>query len=359
MKMQPGPRIGVLTGGGDCPGLNAVIRAVAAVVQGVWQGTVLGIEDGFDGLLHGRIRELAGSQLDGLISQGGTILGTTNKGDPWLIRGAGDAVAAQMLEHIRAAGLQALIVVGGDGSMTIAQRLSALGVPIVGVPKTIDNDLQATDVTFGFDTAVTVIVEALDRLATTAAAHHRVMVLEVMGRDAGWLALAGGVAGGADVIGLPEWPFEWAPVCDHVRRRVVQKPGYALMCIAEGLVLPPPPAGSASGARNAGRRVPSGPGEMVAQVIEQQTGIESRCVVLGHLQRGGAPSAADRLLATRLGVAAAECACRGEHSVMVALRGTEIVPVPLVQVATGARKVPVDHDWIRVARALGVHLGSP
>lgn len=367
MTQTAARRIGLLTGGGDCPGLNAVIRAVTRTAIGRYGASVVGIEDGFEGLLHGRLRPLEYGEVAGLIGEGGTILGTTNRGDPWhfpVVDADGRTtitdVSDRVLARIREAGLDALVVVGGDGSMHIADRLIARGVPVVGVPKTIDNDLSATDTTFGFDTAVSIVSEAIDRLTTTASSHHRVMVVEVMGRYAGWIALAGGMAGGADTILIPEIPFHWEAVFRHVRHRAQRGRRFSIVCVAEGARLP-----DAEGEvvrtvdpRRTDPKQLGGIGAVVAQRIEAGTGLETRVTVLGHLQRGGSPTAYDRILATRFGTAAAECACRGESGVMVALHGTDIVTVPIAEAIARLRTVPPDHPWVDAARAVGARFGD-
>lgn len=360
------PRIGLLTGGGDCPGLNAVIRAVTRTAVGRFGATVVGIEDGFEGLYAGRMRELGYGDVAGLIAEGGTVLGTTNKGDPWHFPQAGPDgevvitdVSQQVAERVREAGLDVLVVVGGDGSMHIAQRFEALGVRVVGVPKTIDNDLSATDTTFGFDTAVAIVSEAIDRLQTTASSHHRVMVIEVMGRYAGWIALAGGLAGGADTILIPEIPFRWDAVFRHVNQRAQRGRRFSIVCVAEGARLPD--GGEVLRGldqRRTDARQLGGIGAVVARMIEEGTGLETRVTVLGHLQRGGSPTAYDRVLATRFGVAAAECACRGDSGVMVALRGTQIVPVPIGDAIASLRTVPPDHPLVQAARSVGTRFGD-
>jgi ATP-dependent phosphofructokinase / diphosphate-dependent phosphofructokinase len=366
MNSNPPTRIGILTGGGDCPGLNAVIRAVTRTARAGYGATVIGIEDGFEGLLEGRMRELDYNEVFYIIGEGGTILGTTNKGDPWhypVVADDGSVtiadVSERVLASIRDAGLDSLVVVGGDGSMHIAARLAGLGVKIVGVPKTIDNDLSGTDQTFGFDTAVSIVSEAIDRLHTTASSHHRVMVIEVMGRYAGWIALAGGMAGGADTILMPELPFEWEAVFRHVEQRARRGRRFSIVCVAEGAKLPE--GGEvvrAMDRRRTDARQLGGIGAVVAQRIEEGTGRETRVTVLGHLQRGGSPTAFDRILATRFGVAAAECACRGESGVMVALRGTDIVPVAISEAIESLRTVPPDHPMIRAARSIGIRFGD-
>ncbi|HYF59551.1 MAG TPA: ATP-dependent 6-phosphofructokinase [Burkholderiaceae bacterium] len=359
-------RIGLLTGGGDCPGLNAVIRAVTRTARSTFGATVIGIEDGFEGLLGGRIRELDYGEVAGLIGEGGTVLGTTNKGDPWHFPVPGPDgtleiadVSDRMLERIRELALDTLVVVGGDGSMHIAERFARRGVAVVGVPKTIDNDLAATDTTFGFDTAVSIVSEAIDRLTTTASSHHRVMVIEVMGRYAGWIALAGGMAGGADTILIPEIPFRWDSVFRHVRHRAMRGRRFSIVCVAEGAKLPE--GGEVlkgMDRRRTDARQLGGIGAVVARRIEEGTGLETRVTVLGHLQRGGSPTAYDRILATRFGVAAAEAACRGESGVMVGLRGTEIVTAPIADAISSLRTVPPDHPWVSAARAVGTRFGD-
>jgi len=365
--MTPPPRrIGLLTGGGDCPGLNAVIRGFTRTARGRYGVTVVGIEDGFEGLYEGRMRELDYGEVAGLVREGGTLLGTSNKGDPWhypLIGADGEVriadVSARTLERIREAGLDALVVVGGDGSMHISQRFIELGVPVVGVPKTIDNDLSATDTTFGFDTAVSIVSEAIDRLTTTASSHHRVMVIEVMGRYAGWIALAGGMAGGADTILLREIPFHWESVFRHVRHRAMRGRRFSIVCVAEGAILPE--GGEVLRGldeRRTDAKQLGGIGAVIARRIEAGTGLETRVTVLGHLQRGGTPTAYDRILATRFGVAAADAVCRGESGVMVALRGTEIVTVPIAEAIATLRTVPPDHPLVTTARAVGTRFGD-
>ncbi len=359
-------RLGLLTGGGDCPGLNAVIRAVVRTAQRDHGARVVGIEDGFEGLVEGRARELADADITGLISEGGTILGTSNKGNPWrypVVAADGTIEqrdeSARALQHLREWRIDALIAVGGDGTMHLANRFAESGIDVIGVPKTIDNDLAGTDVTFGFDTAVHVITEALDRLSTTASSHHRVMVVETMGRYAGWLALAGGVAGAADVILIPEIPFRWDAVARKVIERSALGKRFSMVVVAEGARLPD--GGEVVRAMDAKRTDPKqlgGVGAVVAQRIEADTGLETRAMVLGHLQRGGTPTAHDRVLATRLGTEAARCACTGVSGVMMAVRGADIVPVPVRQAIASLRTVPPQHDLVRCARSIGIAFGD-
>jgi 6-phosphofructokinase 1 len=354
--------IGILTGGGDCPGLNAVIRAatLALLHRGV---RVSGIERGFYGLMRDRLRPLGAAEVEGILDEGGTILGTHNKADPFHDHERGGAdVSAQVLATARAHGLDGLLVIGGDGSMTIAGQLQALGLPVIGVPKTIDNDLPLTERTFGFDSAVAVVAEALGRLRTTARSHERVMVLETMGRYAGWIALEGGMAGGAEAILLPELPFDIEPVVAlcRARERAAGGPGYTLVCVAEG-------AAPLGGGLTVARTVADSPdplrlggvGEVVRAQLEARLRSEVRCTVLGHLQRGGTPTAYDRVLATRFGHAAAELAMAGGWGQMVALQADACVGVPLAQVAGRSRRVEPGHPLLQAARGLGVCLGQP
>ncbi len=359
-------RIGVLTGGGDCPGLNGVIRAVTKTAQNEYGAAVIGIEDGFEGLVEGRMRELGHQEVSGILGLGGTILGSSNKGDPWHypVEAAEGRIEIQNLSYralrnVERWGLDALVCIGGDGTMHIASRMLAAGVPVVGVPKTIDNDVPGTDVTFGFDTAATVVTEAIDRLATTASSHHRVMVVEVMGRYAGWIALTGGVAGGADVILIPEIPFAWGPVFRKVNERQSLHKRFTIVCVAEGARLPDGTEVVAQiDAKRTDPKRLGGVGAVVAQAIEAGTGHETRATVLGHLQRGGAPTTADRVLATGFGAAAAHCALRGEAGALVALRNGDIVPVPIAQAVGPQRTVPPGHHLVAAARAVGTCFGD-
>jgi 6-phosphofructokinase 1 len=319
-------RIGILTAGGDAPGLNAVIRAAAKTMlrRGV---CVLGIEDGFEGLIEGRARELSYDDVSGILSRGGTILGTSNRGDP--LRRIGDG-----LRSCRRWKLDGLLSLGGEGTHFVANEFAKRGLRVIGVPKTIDNDVAETDITFGFDSAVAVAGGAVEALHSTADAHRRIMVVEVMGRRAGWIALAAGVAGGADVILIPERPFDLGRVADYIRERH-QTRRFTIVIVAEG-------AGSGAG---------------IGGQLEALTGTQTRVTVLGHLQRGGPPTAFDLLLATRFGFAAAECALEGRFGRMVALRGGKVTDVPLSKVAGRSKSVPRDHELIRAAQAVGTCLG--
>jgi len=360
--MAPLKRIGVLTGGGDAPGLNAVIRAV--VKTGSNAGLeVLGIEDSFDGLIHeGRMRPLTPKDVTGILRLGGTILGTTNRGNPFAYpvetKDGKVDYSARVVENFRKHRLDALVVIGGDGTLSIAHQFVQQGIPIVGVPKTIDNDIVGTVSTFGFDTAVDFATEAIDRLHSTAEAHHRVMVVEVMGRYAGWIALYAGVAGGADVILIPEIPFDLNIVADRLKDRERFGARFSIVVVAEGAV---PMGGKVSliaeGDAATAERI-GGLSALCARELEKLTGKETRYVVLGHLQRGGTPTSFDRVLATRFGGKAVECLMRGEFDVMVASQPPDIVTVPLEEIGGKQKRVPPDFDLVRTARALGISFGD-
>jgi len=327
-------RVGVLTGGGDCPGLNAVIRAV--VRKGVTQHgfDFVGYRDGWKGPLEGLTRPLGIEECRGILPRGGTILGSSRT-NPFSIEGGVEQITA----NLAADGVDALVAIGGEDTLGVATRLADLGVRVVGVPKTIDNDLSGTDFTFGFDTAVNIATEAIDRLHTTAESHHRVLVVEVMGRHAGWIALHAGIAGGASTVLIPEQPFDIEKVCAHVETRFESE--YApIIVVSEGAT--PIDGGDmtlASGEKDAFGHVRlGGIGDRLANEIEQRTGKEARAVVLGHIQRGGTPTAFDRWLATRFGLQAADAVAEGDFGTMMALRGTDIVRVPLIE-GTGELKV--------------------
>lgn len=355
-------KIGVLTGGGDAPGLNAVIRAVvkAACNAGI---EVVGLEDSFDGLLDpSRTRPLTPRHVTGILRLGGTILGTTNHGDPFAYpvnTPAGKVdYSDRVVETFHKMGLHALVVIGGDGSLSIAHRFYLKGIPVVGVPKTIDNDIVGTTSCFGFDTAVSFAADAIDRLHTTAEAHKRIMVVEVMGRYAGWIALHAGLAGGADVILLPEIHYDPEKVAAAIRRRETFGAKFSIVVVAEGAK----PVGGEFTIREAARagyveRL-GGVGVVLAAQLEEMTKREARCVVLGHLQRGGGPTAFDRVLATRFGGAAVELIRRGVFGKMVANNPPDIVPIPLSDVVGRTKTVPLDSDMIKTARAIGVALGD-
>lgn len=359
-------RIGILTGGGDCPGLNAVIRSVTKTMVEKYSVEVIGIEDGFLGLILPRWRHLRYEDVSGILTLGGTILGTSNRDDPFNWIGEKDElsppqdVSHRVIKNYKELKLDALICIGGDGTLSISQKLLEKGLNIIGVPKTIDNDLYETDYTFGFNTAVNIIMEAIDRLHSTASSHHRVMVVETMGRYAGWLALEGGVAGGGDIILIPEIPFNWESVCRKVLERNQRGKRFSLVVVAEGVKLPSGELvfqGVISDGKGKNVRL-GGVGEVVAKEIEARTGIETRYIVLGHLQRGGSPTAFDRLLATQFGYVAAEMAIAGKFGYMVAIRGNKIKPVLIKRAIRRFRLVPRNHILIAAARAIGTSFGD-
>src|SRR5262245_163525 len=355
-------KLGVLTGGGDAPGLNAVIRAV--VKAGSNSGIeVVGLEDSFDGLIEpNRSRVMTPREVTGILRLGGTVLGTTNRGNPFAYpvatsEGAHD-YSDRVVEMLHKMALDALVVIGGDGTLAIAHQFCARGVPIVGVPKTIDNDIVGTTNCFGFDTAVAFATDAIDRLHTTAEAHHRIMVVEVMGRYAGWIALHAGVAGGADAILIPENPFDVSIVASRLRDRDKMGAQFSIVVVAEGAY----PKGGKLSLVEAAHDIHSerlgGMGAQVCEALAKATGKETRSVVLGHLQRGGAPTSFDRILATRFGGKAVELVRCGEFGVMVAFAPPHIVARPLQDVVGKTKTVPMDFDLLKTARALGVTFGD-
>jgi len=334
-------RIGLLTAGGDCPGLNAVIRGVVARAR-QHGADVVGILEGWDGLMEGRFRPLDRDAVRGILQRGGTILGTSRR-DPY-VHGDGAASVRGAIEGER---LDGLIVVGGDGTLRSSLALWEEGIPLVGVPKTIDNDIPGTDVTFGFDTAVQIATEAIDRITTTAESHDRVMVVEVMGRTCGWIAAYAGIAAGADAILVPENPYDLSELAELLKTRAAGGRRYSVVVVAEGIA-PPPGAQIVAPLDAFGFERLGGVSAVVAAELERLTGFEARVTVLGYVQRGGTPSAADRVLGSRLGVAAADLAVAGAFGRMVALRGTEILDVPLDVVRAEPRAVPpaiLDVAW--------------
>lgn len=353
-------KIGVLTGGGDAPGLNAVIRAV--VKAGCNAGMeVIGLEDSFDGLLdQTRSRRLTPHDVTGILRLGGTILGTTNSGNPfeYPTEGGKQDYSDRVVETFGQMGLDALVVIGGDGTLAIAHQFYLKGIPVVGVPKTIDNDIVGTTSCFGFDTAVAFACDAIDRLHTTAQSHKRIMVVEVMGRYAGWIALHAGMAGGADVILVPEIAYDIEKVAAQIRQRDAWGARFSIVVVAEGAK----PVGGEFTVRTAARpgvveRL-GGVGEQVADALQAMTGKDTRSVVLGHLQRGGSPTAFDRVLATRFGAKAVELVRRGVFGRMVANNPPDIVHIPLADVVGRTKTVPLDYDLLTAARALGISLGD-
>jgi 6-phosphofructokinase 1 len=358
-------RIGVLTGGGDCPGLNAVIRAVVLHARHVHGWEVVGIEDGLRGLYEGRHVVLTEERALGLIARGGTILGSSARSNPFAYPVArsdgGEAiedVSDRVLANAARLGLEGLVLVGGDGTMGMGQKLMAKGLKVVGVPKTIDNDLEATDYTVGFQTAVEVAAEAIDRLHTTAESHDRLFLVEVMGRYAGWIALEAGLAGGADVILIPELEYDVARVVDALRARRDRGRSYGMIVVAEGAV---PRGGGHAELRAADPTQQArlgGAGQRLADDISRLTGFDNRVTVLGHLLRGGAPCAFDRLLATRFGVKAVELLAAGRFGEVAAIRGGAIVSAPIAQATDKLKRVDPAGELANAARALGVELGG-
>ncbi|MEB3238475.1 MAG: ATP-dependent 6-phosphofructokinase [Candidatus Sericytochromatia bacterium] len=357
-------RIAVLTGGGDAPGLNAVIRGVVKTAIATYGWEVLGCRDGGEGMLSRDFVPLDLNAIRGIAARGGTILGTTNRGNPFrypvkgpdgmtLVDRSDEAVA-----NLREAGVDALVCIGGDGGLRIAHAFAKKGLKVVGVPKTIDNDLPCTDQTFGFDTAIQTATEAIDRLVTTAEAHHRCMVVEVMGRDSGWIALHCGIAGSANAVLLPEIPFDLAKVASFVRERGAGGKDYSIVVVAEGAKVAGEDVVLLEENEAAGIRRLGGIGQRVGAYIERETGVETRVTVLGHVQRGGSPSSLDRVLATRYGVEAAHLIARGQFDHMVALRGQEIVPVPLSEATSSIKTVDPESALVRNARDLGICFGD-
>lgn len=364
-------RIAVLTGGGDCPGLNAVIRAV--VLDAISCGmSVVGVEDGYLGLIENRFREMTEGDMVGILSRGGTILGSNNKSNPSKFPvgqnpppPTGDGkiiykdVTEQCMRNLREHGVEAMVVIGGDGTMTSAATFSQMGIPVVGVPKTIDNDIEGTEITFGFQTAVDTATEAMDRCRTTADSHHRAMIVEVMGRNAGWIALHSGVAAGADVILLPEIPFKMEPIYTKIMSRSKRGRKSTLVCVSEG-------AAPLGGAKVVARVDPTSPdpirlggvGKFLAEQIEEATGVESRYAVLGHVQRGGTPSAYDRVLSTLLGNHAMVLLREGKVGRMVAVQGGRLTDIDLREPAGRQRLVRQDEPLIAAARAVGATFGD-
>jgi len=358
-------RLGVLTAGGDCPGLNAVIRAVtktAILDHGI---EVMGVEDGFQGLIENRLHPLSYADVSNILTTGGTILGTSNTANPAryavTVRGKTEFqdVSHLVEANVRKHRLDGLVAIGGDGTMAIANHLRKRGMRIVGVPKTIDNDLPETDVTFGFNTAVTTATEALDKVHTTAMSHHRVMIVEVMGRYAGWIALHAGVASGSDVILIPEIPFKLSSICRLVRARSSKGKRFSIIVVAEG-------ARAEGGEMVVARREPKstdpvrlgGVGNVVAGLITEMTGLECRVTVLGHVQRGGTPTAFDRVLATQFGTHAVELAVAGRFGRMVTYRNGHVTDTTMARATAGLKRVDPNGPLVRAARSVGTCFGD-
>lgn len=369
--------IGILTAGGDSPGLNAAIRGIGKAALRRHEMQVTGFRDGFRGLMENRTVNLDSDLLSGILTVGGTILGTSrDKPNRMPIGGQWLDMTDAMVDNYHRHHLDALVCLGGGGTQKNALLLAEKGVNIITLPKTIDNDVARTDVTFGFDTALSIATEAIDRLHSTAHSHHRIIVVEVMGHRVGWLALGAGIAGGADVILIPEIPYDVEIVAEAIRRRSRHGRRFSIVAVAEGALSSTDAAALAAAERNlaaakeeeaknaaathltALSAQQSGSTLRLAQALEERTGLESRLTILGHVQRGGTPSAADRLLATRLGVAATEMVHEGRFGVMVAARGEGAAAVPLKEVAGKIKYVPLDHPWAQSARDVGVCLGD-
>ncbi|ACK67874.1 6-phosphofructokinase [Rippkaea orientalis PCC 8801] len=355
-------RIGILTSGGDCAGLNAVIRAVVHHAMGTYGWEVVGIREATHGLMTRppQVMEFELDKLDSLLLMGGTILGTTNKGDPFAFP-MGDGTlrdrSQEIIDGYHSLGLDALIGIGGDGSLAILRRLAQQGgINLVGIPKTIDNDVGATEVSIGFDTATNIATEALDRLHFTAASHNRVMILEVMGRDAGHIALAAGIAGGADIILIPEIPYQMENVCQKIRQRQEMGKNFCLVMVSEAVRTEV--GDQLTELKAAGEDRLGGIGKYLAEQIALKTGAETRVTVLGHIQRGGMPSPVDRLLGSAFGVAAVDLIAQGKYDQMVAWQNRQIVSVPIAEAINTYRSVDPEETLVKTARGLGICLGD-
>lgn len=375
--MKTKKRVGILTAGGDSPGLNAAIRGVGKAVVGHYGMPLVGFRDGFSGLVEDRFVALESRKLSGILTTGGTILGTSReKPHQMLVDGVTTDMTDQAIRTYEKHHLDALVCLGGGGTAKNALRLVKAGLNVITLPKTIDNDVVKTDASFGFATALDVATDAIDRLHSTAHSHHRIIVVEIMGHGAGWLTLGAGIAGGADVILIPEIPYTVEAAAEAIRRRARNGSSFSIVAIAEGARSTDDAAAYAD-ARQGKRATKDGPERddavaavatleaehvgntlRVARALEQLTGLEARITILGYVQRGGTPSAADRLLATRLGSAGADLIAKGVFGVMVASRGDGTEPVPLEQVAGKRRLVPLDHPWVQAARHVGVCLGD-
>jgi len=360
-------RIGLLTGGGDCPGLNAVIRAVTKTALTTHRLEVFGIKDGFLGLIENRIEPLSYDDVSNILDKGGTILGTSNKADPFRfpVGRAEDRsvvfedVSQRVIDSLKEHRLDAVVCIGGDGTMSCASGFVDRGVRIIGIPKTIDNDLMHTEVTFGFDTAVAIATEAIDRIRTTASSHHRVMLVELMGRNAGWLTLHAAAAGGADVVLIPELPYKLDAVCEQCLRRSKKGRSYTLIAVSEGAK----PLGGDVVVDHVVHESPDpirlgGVSEVLCEQIAQRTGLECRATILGHVQRGGTPTAHDRVLGTRFGHHATQLLTAGESGVMVVMAKGRLASVPIAEVAHKQRLVPTDHPLIASCMSTGATLGQ-
>ncbi|NLW47632.1 MAG: 6-phosphofructokinase [Firmicutes bacterium] len=358
-------RIGVLTGGGDCPGLNAVLRAVVKTAIGRYGLEVIGFRDGYRGLVVNDYLKLKRSNVSGILVRGGTILGSSNRDNPFNFKIEADGkveytdMSDQVVKNIEELGIDCMVIIGGDGTMASARDFAHKGLKVIGVPKTIDNDLSATDTTFGFMTAVNTATDALDKLHTTAESHHRIMILEVMGRYAGWIALESGIAGGADVILIPEIPYDIKKVAQKINDRKSRGKSFSIIVVAEG-------AKPLGGEMVVGKMVKDSPdpvrlggiGNFVAQQLESLTCLETRVTVLGHVQRGGSPTTYDRILSTRYGVAAVELAQAERFGMMVSLQGDTITAVPIDDAVGKLKTVPPEGELVRVGKSIGVEFGD-
>lgn len=358
-------KIGILTGGGDCPGLNAVIRAVVrcSIYQHGWEA--IGFKDGYRGLVLNDYLPLNFDSVSGLLDKGGTILGTSNRDNPFAFpvdTASGEELrdmSAQVQANLKQDQVDALVIIGGDGTMTAAELFSRQGIPVIGVPKTIDNDLLGTDYTFGFQTAVETATEAIDKLHSTAESHHRLMVVEVMGRYAGWIALTAGMSSGADIILIPELAYDIEAILATIKKRIAAGKHFSIIVVSEGIRHPEGHLVSQRTVKNSPDPIRlGGIGPLLAAELEQRSGIEARSVVLGHLQRGGRPNPFDRILATRFGAAAVAALADGESGKMVALQGKQIATIPLKTVAGKQKLVPADHELIQIGRSMGICFGS-
>ncbi len=362
--MRKRKRIAILTGGGDCPGINAVIRAVAKKAILEEEAEVIGIEDGYHGMVENRYRILQYDDVSGILTQGGTILGTSKIANPYRypVKKDGELefkdLSRVAIKNLKDLEINALICIGGDGTLGIAHQLFKDGIPVIGVPKTIDNDLRGTEITFGFDSALSIATEGIDRIHTTAQSHHRVMIVEVMGHRSGWVALYSGVAGGGDILLIPEIPYEVDIVSDKVKERNKRGKRFSILVVAEGAK---PKGGEVVIQRIVKESSDpirlGGIGFVLGRQIEELTGLETRTVVMGHLLRGGTPTAFDRVLATRLGVRAMEMVREKKFGYMVGVKGESLIDVPLKEVARGPRRVPLNHPLIKVARSVGISFG--
>ena len=353
-------QIGILTGGGDAPGLNAAIRAVVRTAIGEFGMTCIGIEDSFEGILGDtHTRKLTRQSVSGILPRGGTILGTRNRGSfVKVVDGCQvfpEMPISEALANLDILGIEALVCIGGEGTLSIAEQFHKRGFPVIGVPKTIDNDLASTELTFGFMTAIDIATEALDRLHTTAASHDRVMVLEVMGRNTGWIALHAGLAGSADIILIPEIPFSFDSIMRKVREREESGSRFTNIVVAEGAI----EEGRSQMYQDQANLRLGGIGPYISQQVQERTGKETRCVVLGHLQRGGSPNAFDRGLGTNFGACAVRALASGETGKMVALQAGSVVTVPLSEACANIKTVAVDGQLVRTARDIGISFAAP